>query len=159
MSAITAQRSERYAAAMEHLVGVVQQLAQAHDIESVTAIIVCEAARDLTKADGATFVLRDGDRCYYADKKAISPLWKGRRFPIKACISGWVMRHACTAVVEDVYSDPRVPADTYRPTFVKSLAMVPICRAIVHGAHGFNCWIPACPLLVRRGDYRCEHIF
>ena len=30
------------------------------------------------------------------------------------------------AVIEDIYSDPRVPADAYRPTFVKSLAMVPV---------------------------------
>jgi hypothetical protein len=35
--------------------------------------------------------IRDGDHCYYADENAISPLWKGRRFPLSACISGWVM--------------------------------------------------------------------
>lgn len=61
---------------MEHLVGVVQELSQARDVEAVTAI-VRQAARDLTGADGATFVLRDGDMCYYAEENAISPLWQG----------------------------------------------------------------------------------
>ena len=42
----------------------------------------------LVGADGATFVLRDGDCCYYVDEDAISPLWKGQRFPLEACISG-----------------------------------------------------------------------
>ena len=82
-----------YVVAMEKLVGVVQQLSQAHDVDAIAAI-VREAARDLTGADGATFVLRDGDQCYYADENAIGPLWKGKRFPIDACISGWVMRNA-----------------------------------------------------------------
>jgi GAF domain-containing protein len=30
------------------------------------------------------------------------------------------------AVIDDIYDDPRVPADAYRPTFVRSLAMVPV---------------------------------
>jgi signal transduction histidine kinase len=30
------------------------------------------------------------------------------------------------AVVPDIYADSRIPADAYRPTFVKSLAMVPV---------------------------------
>src|SRR5262249_27351111 len=55
--------------------------------------IVRSAARELTGADGATFVLREGDLCYYADEDAIAPLWKGRRFPASACISGWTMLH------------------------------------------------------------------
>ena len=31
------------------------------------------------------------NHCYYADEDAISPLWKGQRFPMSACISGWAM--------------------------------------------------------------------
>lgn len=84
------------------------------------------AARDLTGADGVTFVLREGDLVHYADEEAIGPLWKGCRFPIGACISGWAMLHRQTVAVEDIYADPRIPHDAYRPTFVKSLAMVPI---------------------------------
>jgi signal transduction histidine kinase/ActR/RegA family two-component response regulator len=127
-----------YEAAMEQLVSVVQELSQARDLEAVMAI-TREAARELTRADGATFVLRDGDQCFYADESAISPLWKGCRFPMSACISGWVMLNARCAVIEDIYADPRIPADAYRPTFVKSLAMVPIRRSEPIGAIG-NYW-------------------
>jgi CheY-like chemotaxis protein len=127
-----------YVVAMEKLVGVVQQLSQARDVDAI-AVIVREAARDLTGADGATFVLRDGDQCYYVDENAIGPLWKGQRFPIDACISGWVMRNARPATINDIYGDARVPADAYRPTFVKSLAMVPINRMAPVGAIG-NYW-------------------
>ncbi len=76
--------------------------------------------------DGATFVLRDGDKCFYADEDAIAPLWKGMRFPLPTCISGWAMLNRRPAVIEDIYADARVPHEAYRPTFAKSLAMVPI---------------------------------
>ncbi len=133
-----AARSAWYVAAMEHLVGVVQDLSQAHDHAAIAAI-VRDAARELTGADGATFVLRDGDLCHYVDENAIAPLWKGRRFPMNACVSGWAMLNAQPALIEDIYSDPRIPVDAYRPTFVKSLAMVPIRRSAPIGAIG-NYW-------------------
>ena len=130
--------SARHAAAMARLIGVVQQLSLARDVASVTEI-VRTAARSLTGADGATFVLRDGDCCYYAEEDAIAPLWKGQRFPMEACISGWVMLNGQAAVIEDIYADPRIPADAYRPTFVKSLAMVPVRREAPIAAIG-NYW-------------------
>ena len=94
------------------------------------------AARELMGADGATFVLRDGADCVYADEDAIAPLWKGRRFPMSACISGWVMLNRTPAAIKDIYSDARIPAEAYRPTFVKSLAMVPIRQPAPIGAIG-----------------------
>ena len=127
-----------YLGAMEHLVGVVQQLSQAHDINAVTSI-VRSAARSLTGADGATFVLRDGDQCYYAEEDAIAPLWKGKRFPLEDCISGWVMLNAQPAIIPDIYNDPRIPVAAYQPTFVKSLAMVPVRREAPIAAIG-NYW-------------------
>lgn len=130
--------SRWYVEAMEHLVSVVQELSLARDIDSVAAI-VRKAARELTSADGATFVLREGDQCYYADENAVSPLWKGQHFPMNACISGWVMTHGEPVVIEDIYADERIPAEAYRSTFVKSLAMVPIRRASPIGAIG-NYW-------------------
>ncbi len=130
--------SELYAPAVQRLAGVISDLSQAHDMESITAI-VREAARSLTGADGATFVLRDGDKCHYLEENAIGPLWKGQRFPMCACISGWVMSHRRVAVIEDIYQDPRIPEDAYRPTFVKSLVMVPINKAEPVGAIG-NYW-------------------
>lgn len=36
------------------------------------------------------------------------------------------MNHRTPVTIEDIYADSRVLADVYRPTFVKSLAMVPI---------------------------------
>lgn len=83
-------------------------------------------ARRWAGADGATFVLREEDRCFYVDEDGIAPLWKGQRFPISACISGWAMDHASVVVVPDINTDERVPREAYRPTFVKSLLMVPV---------------------------------
>ena len=87
---------------------------------------VRQTARDICASDGITFVLREGDECHYVEEDAIGPLWKGQRFPLSACISGWAMLNAQTAVIEDVFEDPRIPYDAYLPTFVKSLIMTPV---------------------------------
>jgi GAF domain-containing protein len=87
---------------------------------------VRETARKVCNADGITFVLRDGEQCHYVEEDAIGPLWKGQKFPLSACISGWAMLNAKTAVIEDVFADPRIPYDAYLPTFVKSLIMTPV---------------------------------
>lgn len=107
------------------LTNVVESLSQSTTLEEITDA-VARAARKLAGADGATFVLRDGDKCYYADEQAISPLWQGRRFPLEACISGWCMLNRKVVTIEDIYEDERIPHDAYRPTFVRSLCMVPI---------------------------------
>lgn len=120
---------------MERLVSVVQELSLARKLEDIMAI-VRHAARELTGADGATFVLRENGFCYYADEEAIGPLWKGKRFPLETCVSGWAMLNRQPAVIENIYDDPRIPADAYRPTFVKSLAMVPIRSLDPVGAIG-----------------------
>ncbi|HEY5054498.1 MAG TPA: HD domain-containing phosphohydrolase [Solirubrobacterales bacterium] len=120
------------------LVAAIQQLSLAGSIEEIQRV-VRTAARRLTGADGATFVLREGDTCYYADENAISPLWKGQRFPIEADISGWAMTNGRPAVIEDIYADDRIPHDAYRSTFVNSLATVPIRTLDPVGAIG-NYW-------------------
>lgn len=127
-----------YLRGMERLVRVVQELSLARSLEAVMGI-VRRAARELTGADGATFVLRDGEHCHYVDEDAISPLWKGRRFPMQTCVSGWSMLNRRPAVIEDIYADSRIPHDAYRPTFVKSLIMVPIRTLDPVGAIG-NYW-------------------
>ena len=111
--------------ALRTLTDAVAKLSLADGMEDVQRI-VRSAARRLTGADGATFVLRDSGQCFYADEEAIGPLWKGRRFPLQACISGWAMLNRKPAVIEDIYADDRIPHDAYRPTFVRSLVMVPI---------------------------------
>jgi signal transduction histidine kinase len=124
-----------YTRGMEHLIGVVQDLSLARSMEGVQAI-VRRAARTLTRADGATFVLRTGEHCLYADEDAIAPLWKGKKFPLEACISGWTMLNRSEAIIEDIYADDRIPHDAYRATFVKSLVMVPIRKQAPIGAIG-----------------------
>ncbi|MFC4310827.1 ATP-binding protein [Steroidobacter flavus] len=125
-------------AAMMLLVDVVQKLSLARGIDAIVDI-VRKAARQLTGCDGATFVLRDGPFCYYVDEDAISPLWKGQRFPLETCISGWAMLNSQSAVIPDIYKDSRIPHAAYRPTFVHSLAMVPIRSYAPIGAIG-NYW-------------------
>lgn len=109
----------------ERILKATRELAFARDLESVMAIVKT-AAREMTGADGVTFVLREGSQCHYADEDAIAPLWKGRRFPLEACISGWVMRRGVPVAIADVFADSRIPHEAYRVTFVKSLAMVPV---------------------------------
>lgn len=88
-------------------------------------VILKTSARAAVQAQGATVVELDGDQCYYVDEDAMSPLWKGERFPLASCISGWAMLHRETVVIPDIWLDERVPQDAYRPTFVRSLVMVP----------------------------------
>jgi diguanylate cyclase (GGDEF)-like protein len=120
---------------LDTLLKAVQELSLAREIEQVQRI-VRSSARRLTGADGATFVLRDGDECFYADEEAVSPLWKGQRFPLADCISGWAMLNKQHVVIEDIYADERIPHAAYRPTFVKSLVMVPIRTMDPLGAIG-----------------------
>ncbi len=107
----------------------------ARGLDEITAAVRSKA-RALVGADGITFVLRDRDRCFYADEDAISPLWKGQRFPLDSCISGWAMLHQQPVVIEDIYLDDRIPHAAYRPTFVKSLAMMPVRQEDPVGAIG-----------------------
>jgi len=103
-----------------------RQKFRAADTRQTVIETVRETARSICKADGITFVLREGELCHYVEEDAIGPLWKGQKFPLSACISGWAMLNAKTAVIEDVFADPRIPFDAYLPTFVKSLIMTPV---------------------------------
>ncbi|OBG76187.1 diguanylate cyclase [Mycobacterium sp. E2462] len=127
-----------YVGGMERLLEAVQELSLARSLAEVQ-LIVRSSARELTGCDGATFVLRDDNTCYYADEDAIAPLWKGSRFPIEVCVSGWAMLNREAAIIPDVYHDPRIPRGIYQPTFVKSLVMVPIRKQNPIGAIG-NYW-------------------
>ena len=123
---------------LDRLISAIRELSFAHDLDGIVSI-VRRVGRDLTGADGVAFVMRDGSQVHYVDENSISPLWKGRRFPINACISGWSMLHRETVSIEDVYADDRIAPDTYRPTFVNSLAVVPIRRENPVGALE-ACW-------------------
>jgi PAS domain S-box-containing protein len=109
------------------LIRAVQRLSLTRDLDGVIEI-VGTTARALVGADGATFVLREGEQVFYAGEDAISPLWVGHRFQATECISGWSMLHKQSVTVDDIYADPRIAEDAYRSTFVRSLAMVPVNR-------------------------------
>jgi signal transduction histidine kinase/CheY-like chemotaxis protein len=117
------------------LLHVVQQLSFCPDMAGVMAVLR-QSARELSGADGVTIVLRDGELCHYVEENAIGPLWKGRRFPLETCISGWCMLHREQVAIPDIYADSRIPHEAYQPTFVKSLAMTPIRREDPVGAIG-----------------------
>ncbi|MBS2023640.1 MAG: response regulator [Deltaproteobacteria bacterium] len=127
-----------HGSSMSRLVTAVKELSRCRTLEQI-AQVVRTVARQINGADGATFVLRDGDQCFYFDEDAIAPLWKGHRFPLSACISGWSMTHKEHVVIPDIYADARVPHDAYRPTFVKSLVMVPVRKEAPIAAIG-NYW-------------------
>ncbi|MFS8100944.1 GAF domain-containing protein [Lentzea alba] len=116
-------------------------LAEAATLEEVQRI-VRTTARSSLSAHGATLVLLDGDLCYYADEDSMSPLWKGQRFPVANCISGWAMLNRQTVTIRDIRFDSRIPQEAYRPTFVRSLLMVPILRPEPLGAIGCYWAVP-----------------
>lgn len=120
------------------LVSIISELSKARSLEQIVEIVTKEA-RNLTGSDGVTFILRDGDQCLYFDEEAISPLWKGQKFPLQSCISGWSMIHKIPVLIKDIYNDTRIPIDVYRSTFVKSLVMVPIRASDPIGVIG-NYW-------------------
>lgn len=123
---------------MQFLLHTLQRLSLVRTLNDIQHI-VAHAARELTGCDGATFVLRENGQCYYAEEHSISPLWKGQRFPLEACVSGWCMQNGTAAIIPDVFADPRVPHSAYRETFVKSMVMVPIRTLDPVGAIG-NYW-------------------
>lgn len=120
---------------MSHLVVAVQELAEAGDISEVR-MIVCQSARRLTGADGATYIVRDGKQCLYAEEDAIEALWKGQAFPINECIGGWVMVYRQAVTVSDIDLDDRIEPTTYGSTFVRSMAMVPVRSSAPIGGIG-----------------------
>jgi PAS domain S-box-containing protein len=117
------------------LAQAVLEISQARDLPELM-LHARAAVRTLTGADGATLVLREGDHCRYADEDAIGSLWKGRRFPLADCISGWVMQHDEAVIIDDIYADPRIHHEFYRTTFVQSLSMTPIRRGKPLGVIG-----------------------
>lgn len=118
------------------LVEAMQELSVARTVLQIQAV-VRSAAREICGADGAAFVLRGaGERCHYVDEDAITPLWKGQDFPMDGSVAGLVMLTATPVRIADVYRDDRVSHGSYRSTFVRSLAMVPVRQTDPVGAIG-----------------------
>jgi GAF domain-containing protein len=113
----------------------IELLRHARTVDEVEAAIR-SSARAAANADGATVIRREAEHCHYVAEDAMSPLWRGQRFPVGECISGWAMIHNETVRISDIRADSRVPQQAYRPTFVRSLAVVPVGRDPALGAIG-----------------------
>ena len=118
-------------------------LGAAQSLDDVVAAL-SQSARQIIGCDGIAVVLREDGCCHYVAEDALEPLWKGQRFPLEACISGWAMLNNETAIVPDVALDPRVPAAPYETKSIRSLVMAPI-----GSPH------PVAAL----GGYWCAHVF
>ncbi|WP_310467622.1 HWE histidine kinase domain-containing protein [Sphingomonas sp.] len=119
----------------ELLVQAIETLAGAAGMDDVVATLR-NTARRLIGADGIAVILREGEQCWYVEEDAMGPLWKGHKFPLASCISGWAMLHRETVVIEDIRHDPRIPQELYLDTFVRSMLMVPVRSADPIGAIG-----------------------
>ena len=117
------------------LVEAIEKLAGAGEIDDIVATLRATARR-LIGADGIAVILRDQEQCWYVEEDAMGPLWKGRKFPLASCISGWAMLHKQTVIIEDIRDDARIPQELYSDTFVRSLLMVPVRSADPIGAIG-----------------------
>jgi GAF domain-containing protein len=119
----------------EKLRVTIERLDQAETIEEITRALR-DDGRGAIGADGIALVLRDGDFCHYFEEDAIGPLWKGQKFPMGACISGWAMLNRRTVCIPDIRLDKRIPYDLYENTFVRSLVMAPAEKNPPVGAFG-----------------------
>src|ERR1700753_739914 len=94
------------------LLSAVEALARAESSEEV-GDIVRKTARRLIGSDGIALVIRDGEACHYVEEDAIGPLWKGSKFPMSECISGWVMHNGRAAAVSVCFQGGRFSTSLY----------------------------------------------
>ena len=107
------------------LLETIEQLARAASTEEIIEVIRA-GARSLIGSDGIALVMNDQGACHYVEEDAVGPLWKGHKFKMEECVSGWAMLNRETVVIPDVSDDRRVPYHLYKDTFVRSLVMAPI---------------------------------
>lgn len=125
----------RHHTPLGELTRAVGRLAGAKSADDVVEI-VRTTARALVGCEGVAIIRRDGDLCHYIEEDAIGPLWKGQKFPMSACISGWAMINRQTVVVPDISVDDRIPYELYEETFVRAVLMTPVRRNDPLGAIG-----------------------
>jgi two-component sensor histidine kinase len=117
------------------LLSAVESLARSSNADAIQTIIR-SSARRLIGSDGVALILAEGDECHYVEEDAVGPLWKGRKFKMTECISGWSMINRKSAVIPDISLDERIPHHLYAETFVKSLVMTPVGAEHPLGALG-----------------------
>jgi signal transduction histidine kinase len=105
--------------------GAIREVTGQPDPSSVIKAVK-RAARRICGAQGITFALRENDQCYFVDEESIAPMWKGKRIPLKDCISGWSILNEENVIIEDIHNDPRITGADLEPAFVRSLAIIPV---------------------------------
>ncbi len=121
----TIRAEHDYAARTDDLISAIQGLSIAHSVDEIERVVT-QSARRLCGADGAALTRREGDFSFCSAEDAIGPLWKGQRFPLTDCVTGWTMLHRQAVVIPDVSEDYRSCHDAFRNTFARSLVTVPI---------------------------------
>ncbi|MCA9670548.1 MAG: PAS domain S-box protein [Myxococcales bacterium] len=131
----SAERAHLYNEHLLQVTAVLQQLAVTRDVDDIAAI-VSAALRDVSDADGATFVLRDGEMADYAHVVVGDESRRGGRKPLDASLSGHVILTKRPLVIEDMASAP--PPRCEEGGAVKSLVIAPVRVEAPIGAVG--CW-------------------
>jgi K+-sensing histidine kinase KdpD len=132
------KKDDNHLKSMKMLVNVVQELFLAKNLEKITEIVV-KFARELTGSDGAIFVLKADDQCYYAEENTLISLDKGQRFPINISLGGWCINHQEQMIIQDIYQEEKIPFSAHKHTLVKSLVIVPVKKETPLGVIG-NYW-------------------
>ena len=84
------------------------------------------SVRAIVKADGVTVTQREHDQGAYISSDAIVPLWAGRMFPIRLCVTGQAMLERAPVVIADVALEGDLPLNAYIATYARSIVAVPI---------------------------------
>ena len=111
-----------------------RRLAASVTVDDVVVALTALARASLG-ADGVTLVERIGDDVAYVSEDAISPLWRGSRFPMRGCVSGMALLAGAPIVMADIRQDPRVPLHLYLSTFVRSMVMTPLDTRYAMGVY------------------------
>jgi GAF domain-containing protein len=101
------------------------RLARATCVDAVLEVLRTHALA-ISGAEGVAVIRRDGDLVTYVGEDAIAPLWSGRSFPIRQCVSGLAILSRQPIVIPDITADSRVPMSAYLGTFVRSMAVFPL---------------------------------
>ncbi len=97
--------------------------------------ILARNARGIAGSEGITIVRMEGDQVHYVGEDAITPMWKGRSFLAKRCVTGIAILTGQILQIPDIRADPRVPMDLYAALYVASLAVFPIGAVAAIGVY------------------------
>jgi diguanylate cyclase (GGDEF)-like protein len=120
---------------LHRLTTIVKKLSLSQNLEQVSEIVLQEA-RAISKSEGATFVLKEKEFCFYKDEYSNFPLWKGQYLPLDKCICGWAMNEGKVVNIPDILLDSRIVQENYQHTSVKGLLVIPILPTNSIGAIG-----------------------